>query len=451
MNKYILISLFLFLFIGDVYSDFNVVGKSYEFKPTTELRSFYSQQNGDDPSKGYHKAEVYFKTKVPSVNPDQNGVTSIDCSDGNKITLGLNDKKAIEKVKDWPDKVMLLISHKWECFGEKSTQTFMIKSKSIDTSNKKVTFITESCKVSDWSKDFIIDLSWVNGLSNNRNNRRKLNTKALIPIPKTDLSNKLSLNVLFNETTGKSSSPNFPLLQDENLSLLCENCFLKGDATISMTLAGSFGFSLDLTEASISLNGSALMNIDLSLNGTAGAGIGFDKILLSIPLPGNFNVPKLFSLGPSVDLVASTNITTNVTGSLGFGGDISLPNFNANFTFIDVKNPKFTQSGFKPKTKLHKPKFGIDSASADVAGSIKPQLALGLNILNGVFEQKLGFQVVGTLNNNISFGGKGKNSCLKKTQPRLKIDLNGNLGFFINDDNFPVVDFPSLNLLNKCL
>ncbi|PKK67839.1 hypothetical protein RhiirC2_751161, partial [Rhizophagus irregularis] len=115
-----------------------------------------------------------------------------------------------------------------------------------------------------------------------------------------------------------------------------------------MTLAGSFDFSLDLTEASISLNGSALMNIDLSLNGTAGAGIGFDKTLLSIPLPGNFNVPKLFSLGPSVDLVASTNITTNVTGSLGFGGDISLPNFNANFTFIDVKNPKFTQSGFKP-------------------------------------------------------------------------------------------------------
>lgn len=449
MNKFILISLFVFLFIGIVYSDFNIVGKNYDFKPTTELRSLYSQQNGNDPSKGYHKAEVYFKTKVPSLNPDQSGVTSIDCSDGNKITLGLNDKNAIEKVNDWPDKVMLLISHKWKCFGKKTTQYFMIKNRSIDTSNNKVTFITESCKVSDWSKDFIIDLSWVNGLSNK--NRRNLNRKALIPIKPIDISNTLSLNVLFNETTGKSSSPNFPLLQDDNIALLCENCFLKGDATLSMKIAGSFDFRLDLTEATIALNGSALMNIDLSLNGTAGAGTSFDKTLLSIPLPGNFNIPNIFSLGPSVDLVASTKISTNVTGSLSFGGDISLPNFNANFTFIDIKNPKFSQSGFKPKTKLHNPKFGLDSASSDIAGSLKPQLALGVNILNGIFEQKLGFQIVGTLNNNISVGGKGKNSCSRKTQPRLKIDLNGNLGFFVNDDNFPVVNFPPLNLLNKCL
>jgi hypothetical protein len=443
MSKFILTSLFLFLFIGIAYSDLNVVAKNYEFKPSTELRGLYSQQNS---GKGYHKAEIYFKTKVPSLNPDQSGVTSIDCSKGNKITLSLNDKSAIEKVNDWPDKVMLLISHKWKCFDKQTTQYFMIKGKSIDVPNKKVTFTTESCKVTDWSKNFAIDLSWVNGRSNNR---RNLNRKGLIPLIPIDASNKLNLNVLFNETTGKSSSPNLPLLEDEKISLLCDNCFLKGDATLSMKLAGSFGLGLDLTEATIALNGSALMNIDLSLNGTVGTSGTFDKTLLTLPLPGSFGIPGALSIGPSIDLVASAKLSTNVTGSLGFGADISLPNFNANVTFIDLTNPQFSQSGFKPKTKLHQPKFGIDSASADIAGSIKPQLALGLNVLNGAFERKLGFQIVGTLNNNISFGKK--NACSKSTQPRLKIDANGNLGFFVNDNDFPVLNFTSINLLNKCL
>ncbi|GBC01320.1 hypothetical protein RclHR1_04140005 [Rhizophagus clarus] len=446
MTKFILTSFILFLFIGIVYSDFNVVAKNYKFKPSTELRGLYTQQNGNDQSKGYHKAEIYFKTKVPSLNPDQSGVTNIDCNDGNKITLDLNDKNAIENVKDWPDKVMLLISHKWKCFGKKTTQYFMIKNKSIDVSNKKVTFITEECKVTDWSKNFSIDLSWVNGMSNPR---RRLNRKGVFPLIPIDASNKINLDVLFNETTGRSSEPDFPLLQEDNISLLCANCFIKGEATLSMKIAGSFLPSLDLTEATISLNGSALLNLDLSLNGTVGNNATFDKTLLSLPLPGNFGVPGTFSLGPSIDLAASTEISTNVTGSLGFGGEISLPNFNANVTFIDITKPTFLQSGFKPKTKLHKPNFGIDNASANIAGSIKPQLAFGLNVFNGAFEQKLGFEIVGTLNNNISFGKK--NACLKKSQPRLKIDLGGNLGFFVNDNDFPIVNFPSLNLLNRCL
>ncbi|GBB89046.1 hypothetical protein RclHR1_01570018 [Rhizophagus clarus] len=447
MNKFILTSFILFLFIGIVYSDFNVVAKNYKFKPSTELRGLYTQQNGNDQSKGYHKAEIYFKTKIPSLNPDQSGVTNIDCSDGNKITLELNDKNAIENVKDWPDKVMLLISHKWKCFGKKTTQYFIIKNKSIDVSNKKVTFTTEKCKVSDWSKDFSIDLSWVNGIRNTRT-RRRLNRKGLISLKPTDFSNKINLNVLFNETTGRSSEPNLPLAQDNNISLLCANCFTNGDATLSMKLAGSFGFSIDLTEATISLNGNVLMNLDLSLNGTVGNNATFVKTLLSLPIPGNFEIPGSFSLGPSIDLVASAEITTNVTGSFGFGGEINLPNFNANATFVNLTNPTFLQSGFEPITKLHNPIFGIDLASTNITGSIKPQLAFGLNAFDGAFERKLGFEIVGTLNNNITFSEE--NACLK-SKPRLNIDLDGNLGFFINDNDFPIVNFPSSNLLNRCL
>ncbi|CAG8700450.1 2845_t:CDS:1, partial [Funneliformis mosseae] len=47
-----------------------------------------------------HKADIYFKTKVPSLNLDQSGITGIDCDD-DKITLRGND---VDKVNQWPDK-----------------------------------------------------------------------------------------------------------------------------------------------------------------------------------------------------------------------------------------------------------------------------------------------------------------------------------------------------------
>ena len=76
---------------------------------------------------------------------------------------------------------------------------------------------------------------------------------------------------------------------------------------------------------------------------------------------------------------------------------------------------------------IYKPNFGITATSANVTGSIKPQLTFGIDVLDGKFTKELGFEIVGTLNNNISIGSK--TTCLEKTQPRLRTSLNGNLGF----------------------
>jgi hypothetical protein len=449
-SKSILNSILLtLLFLEIVYSsNFNIATSKNEFKPSTELYSFYTQKNKNNEAGGYHKAEVYFKTKVPSINPDQSGVKSINCNDGNKITLNLGDENAVKNVENWPDTVMLLVSHKWKCFNKKSTQFFMSKNKSIDVPNKKVTFITESCEISDWAEDFSIDLAWVEGKSNRTkriNNRSDLNKRFSV-----DKNGKLSLNVLFDEATGGSTKPDVPLFSNSEIAVSCTNCFMKGEATLSVKFDGGFGSKgIKLKESKITVGGNALMNLDLLMSGTFSKTFSFDNTLLTVPLTGFPNVPGLFSLGPSIDLIVSTKLSAEIEGSIGFGGDVNLPDFTATADFVDITQPKFDQSGFKPESNLHEPLFNVTGASASLTSSIIPQLTFGIDILDGKFQRQVGFEIVGSLDNNVSIGNKAE--CEKNTQPRLKTSLNGNLGFFINDADFPVVEFPTITLFDKCL
>ena len=171
-------SLILLIFVGIVSSELsflNSVQSNNGYELTNNLRGTYSQQHL---AGGYHKAEIYFKTKVPSLNPDQAGVSHIECKD-DKINLTLNDKNAIKQINNWPDKAMLLISHKWECFGNTTTQFFMVGNKTFDASNNVVTFDVKGCNISDWAENFLVDLSWEKGKTKRR--RRRLDRRDNLP------------------------------------------------------------------------------------------------------------------------------------------------------------------------------------------------------------------------------------------------------------------------------
>ncbi|CAI2179196.1 12353_t:CDS:2, partial [Funneliformis geosporum] len=366
--------------------NFNVIPSNKGgLKPSTNLRGFYRQKKSK--VGGYHKAEIYFKTKVPSLNLDQSGIAGIICDD-NKITLRGND---VEKVNQWPDKVMLLISHKWKCFGKSTTQFVMVKDKIVDASNKKVTFSIERCNIQDWSQEFLLDVSWENG------HPKKLNRR--IDLPEINLANTLNLNVLFDEATGKTSNPDIPFADIADGKLLCTNCFMNGEATIALRVAGEFGITgIKLTDATITLDGNIKLNVDISL--VVKAGIKSSITLASLPII-SFGVPGLFNIGPSIDLVASTEISADVKAKVIFGGDISLPKFNAKVTFVN--EPSFEQSGFIPEINLHKPILDI--------------------INDALFKQKVGLELVGQLNANITLGKQSK--CRKGKQPRLESTVNG--------------------------
>ncbi|PKB98841.1 hypothetical protein RhiirA5_430727, partial [Rhizophagus irregularis] len=257
MIKFILNSLLLLFFFGIVAAskDFDVVMGNKNFKTTNLLSAVYSQQVGD-PSEGYHKAKFNLKTNLPSFNPDQSGVESVICkTEANgkrKIAFSLKDKKAAEDVKKWPERIMLLISHKWECFGKRSTQFFTATDRVIDESKLVTTFAIMRCDFPHNLEDYDININWVEGKQTNNNTRRSLEERFGISFPTINISNKIGLNILFDSASDKSSKPDISLINNKNIKLLCANCFTKGEAALALRIRGKI-FPPKLKEASITL------------------------------------------------------------------------------------------------------------------------------------------------------------------------------------------------------
>jgi hypothetical protein len=450
MNKFILYSLLLLSLLGIASStspqDFDPIERHDRFKPSTNLRATYAQRIQDG---GRHMANIHFKTKMPSFNLDQNDVYDIDCKDG-KIIVSLGNHNSIEKIKNWPDKVFVLVSHKWKCYGKKSTQYYIVGHRTIDSHNKKVTFTAKKSDIEDMSEEFDINISW-----EDKKNKKHHNNRRQFGIGDFDVdpSAKIPLNVFFDEKTGKSSKK-FTLIevkQNNNKtsqSLVCDNCFTNGQATVSLNLAGTI-IPPRLKKATLSLDGNLRINLGVSFNGKITKSISTrDFELISIPL-SPFNIPGILTVGPTLDVISSATISAALSGSIRTGLEISYPKFSAKAIFNDINNPKFVQSGFNPITKPLDSSFGGVTASASISGTLlKPQIAFGIDILKGRIKRKAGFEVAPTLTAEVIVG-KGS-GCKKLTQPKLRSKISAKLGFFAEKLKFLVFEIPIKTLLDKC-
>ncbi|CAB4388698.1 unnamed protein product [Rhizophagus irregularis] len=453
MIKFILNSLLLLFFFGIVTAskDFDVIMGNKNFKTTKLLSAVYSQQVSDS-SEGYHKAEFNLKTNLPSFNPDQSGVESVICkTEANgkrKIAFSLKDKKAVKDVKKWPERIMLLISHKWKCFGKRSTQFFTATDRVIDESKLVATFVIMNCDFPHNSEDYDINFNWVEGKQTKNNTHRSLEERFGISFPTINISNKISLNILFDSKSDKSSKPDISLINNNDIKLLCANCFTKGEATLALRIRGKI-FPPKLKEASITLSGNFFMNLDLALE--ASKKISPErrkKASENSPIinfkTGDFKIPGLLELGPEIDLVAAADALADAKATLGFGGNFSLPNFSAKASFKGL--PNFEQSGFNPIVNAHIPSASA-KAFAIITATLKTQLGFGVKILKGrILNKKIGFELAGSLEDSFRLG-----SCKRKAHPHVKSSLGGNIGFFVNDKDFPILKFPTQSLLDKCL
>ncbi|KAG9287748.1 hypothetical protein G9A89_004151 [Geosiphon pyriformis] len=440
------------------------------FKPTNQLRSSYLTGSKN---KAHHRADVVFDTKIPSLNPDQTGaVKSIECGTDGNITLTIKDDNYLKMVENWPKgNLMLLISHQWECFGKQTTQFFLAGNKTIDAQKLQVEFTTtEPCEVMKWSNSFSLDMIWEkptnpkenfsNLKSKSKLKRRGRLAEALADKSTIDIdkSNTIDLNILYDEETGKSSKPNIPLIKiGQNIakngtgldeSLLCQNCFVKGQATISLHIEGHSLPTPEITNATISMDGDLNFNFDLKVNNGIGVAPSTPDIQIAeLPL-SPLGVPGLFNIGPSIILAASAKVSTAVTGTLYTGGSISYPQFHMSASLLDSQKPNFQQFGFDAKTTPKEPTVGV-TVSGGVSGSLKPQLALSVDVMNGLLQAKTGFQVITTLGADITVGAESGCSNLK--QPHIETALSGGLGFFVQSVNLPTFSFPKKVIGEKCV
>ncbi|CAG8536864.1 4002_t:CDS:1 [Paraglomus brasilianum] len=424
-------------------SPFNPVAQR-QFKASTSLRGTFSQGPGAS-----HYANVVFQTTIPSFNPDETeGIVNINCNaSDNTITFVVDDEASRNEVESWPEKVMVLINEKWNCFGKEGTQFYLVGNKTVSEKENSVKFTTTPCQVLKWSNNFVMDLNW------EHQKKRSLGRRSMSRRFDADKDQEIDLSALFDPATGASSKPNVPLLTvgkgAVSESILCANCFLKGNATVSLHIEGT-SIPPKVTNATLTINGNLDINIDLKFNTqVAGTLSTPDVQLLEVPLTP-LGVPGLFNVGPSIILAASADLHGSATVSLTTGGLISYPNFSASVSLLDDPSSSFTQTGFDPVITANDapPTVGL-TVSAGIAGHLKPQLALSVSVLDGLLDAKTGLQVVTTLSADATVGAD--NNCANVTEINLATSVTGNLGFFVGSKSIPLVDFPKKTLGQTCL
>ncbi|CAG8665082.1 12102_t:CDS:1 [Acaulospora morrowiae] len=430
MKQTFLVTIFLLLsMLFYPSSSTFVVSDSPIFPPTihpsTNLFATYSQLSTSD-EHGYHIFNLQFNTTIPSINLDQtNGsVSSIECDPStNSITLILSkgsSKSFIDAVVNWPDKVMLLISHKWSCFGRSTTQFYLVGDKTVDSVNRKVKFNSEPCEVLKWTNEFSLNLSWVNKSKHRQHKHRQHKHSHPSHQQKRatliDKSGTITLDGLFDPRTGKTSRPNITL----NSDLVCANCFTHGSAKISLKITG---FGPIVNSVSLEINGDLLVNIDITTKGITLKSP--DVNLLDIPITF-IDIPGILNIGPSLILEADAQISLQFNRTVSVGGNLSIPDFDLKAQLSG--QPEF-DANFKPKFSFHKPDLSINK-TVSLIGSLKLQLALEVNALGGLFSRKAGVEVVSTLGVQVD-------------SKKVVGTLGGDVDFFLGSESFPIVKFPN--------
>ncbi|CAG8564822.1 7728_t:CDS:1, partial [Dentiscutata heterogama] len=281
------------------------------FHPTTKIYGSYAQSiNGPG-----HVANIELNTNISSINPDNfEYVQNIQCGQDGKITLTLSNESALHDILNWPSKVIILISDKWKCFGQSTTQFYLVGNQSIDEIKKQVNFTSEPCEVLKWTENYSFDLVWDQSIKPLKKRTKNLHLRD------SDQQTEFDLRILFDSRTGSSSKSNFTLSIGQNNtseSLVCTNCFTNGSATIGLHVSGT---PLNITNATISISGNLRINVDIAVSAsvTINPFSSPDIQIAEIPLT-TLSVPGLFNLGPALILVANAKVASSLTGTLNTG------------------------------------------------------------------------------------------------------------------------------------
>ncbi|CAG8584122.1 2466_t:CDS:1 [Paraglomus occultum] len=442
---------------------------------TTQLQGSYVQ-NFDT----YNRANVALETKSPAFNPDEaDKVLNVECRDENMIIMKIRDPIALEEVQQWPVNVILMISQHWHCFNKEETLFYMTYDINVDFEREEASFQVNPCDMSDHTDTFSLSLTYhkvtkhvPDTPSSDVEETKKMGIFARIinffkrlfrkseQKVKTMINNNkevnlykenvVDLNILYDSEKNASSKRNFALSTAQpgiSQSLICVDCYTHGKAAITLHIEGQMLPRVNISKAFISVHGDLEFNFDIRLDrGLPVIVKSSDVRIMSVPLTP-FHIPGLFSIGPKLSLTAAAGATTTVIGSLYTGANIAYRNFHIEASLAGNR-PHLTTTGFEP---IITPK----DASADFAlassvfGTLKPQLSMSLNLLNGALVTKAGLEFASTLGAIVSVGSQSM--CENYKQIHIETSFGHSLSWFVHGKSSAFVSFERKIVGRKCI
>ena len=209
----------------------------------------------------------------------------------------------------------------------------------------------------------------------NREFSQSLNTGFDVQIPKAGSVKTVASS--FSQTS-------YPIFSSGNgdLNVYCVDCGVSG----RVNLAGQAAVSIanGLTQANVGVNGNILAVLQIGVDAQAKFTKKFQKDLFEVGIPG-LTIPKIITVGPSIKVGTSLELSLNARGSLLVGAKVGFPAFKATLDFID--GSRSGQSGFSPQLERVFNASGEISAEADFG--IPIGLNIGINILSGTFQRQI--------------------------------------------------------------
>jgi hypothetical protein len=160
------------------------------------------------------------------------------------------------------------------------------------------------------------------------------------------------------------------------IQLFCVDCGVTGDisGTGSLSISATQGFY----KGSISIQGNVEAGVQVGINGFASYTATEDIPIIKTGLPG-FSIPKVVTIGPSLELDIEVGIEFDAIGQVLVGTTYSWPSISATLDVIDPSQS--TRSGFTPIVKKTFDVYGDVTATAHVG--LPVTVAFGLDFFSG--------------------------------------------------------------------
>jgi hypothetical protein len=154
-----------------------------------------------------------------------------------------------------------------------------------------------------------------------------------------------------------------------------------------VVLEGKITFSIikGLETGYISADGNLHASLQIGIVASFKDHWGFEKDIVDVPL-SPYTIPGIITLGPSLSLAAGAEVNILAEGQLLAGITANMANFSARFDLKD--HDKSVAPNFGPQAQPVFDGKGKIAVSADAFLALK--LAVGINILSGVFKKSVG-------------------------------------------------------------
>ncbi|KAI9218630.1 hypothetical protein BC828DRAFT_407421 [Blastocladiella britannica] len=359
-----------------------VVRTTYE--PRTNVKAAYSADYAASENvfgrPALMVANAEFGTKVPTINlANFVQIRAVACT-ADRITAEFDSADSAGKAAAaWgaTKDLAMLIPREIKCNGKDEVAARTVTAVARGSSPSQLVFTAAAAAHNDVIDTFDVKVNQYDLPTANGNGTTTLTKRSFFKWDKS-AAKTFDLGVNFDASTRRARKDPIPLLKTPWAAADCVNCFVGGEATLSLRVTGTM---LIVKTYEVALQGDIQGNLDILLTAFQTARTDLINVNLFV-LPLNpFSIPGIMTAGPELRIKAglSYDLAQDLTFTTGFHLDFPFSWSVKSDKGLFAKPVSSATGG--PKLTPHAPELSKDF-QIGIAAHLIPEFAVAITILN---------------------------------------------------------------------